>query len=83
MPTWLRARDVGIETLWAGGPARVSLEPGRAEVLGAGLRWSRFAWQAGDGDRVPMRLDARAELDPRASHRCCAACSPTSAGAAT
>ena len=62
--TWLRARDVGIETLWTGGPARVSLEPGRAEVLGAGLRWSRFAWQAGDGERVPMRLDAHAELDP-------------------
>ena len=62
--TWLRARDIGIETLWTGGPARVSLEPGRAEVLGAGLRWSRFAWQAGDGDRVPMRLDATAELDP-------------------
>jgi translocation and assembly module TamB len=62
--TWLRARDVGIETLWTGGPARVSLEPGRAEVLGASLRWSRFAWQAGDGERVPMRLDARAELDP-------------------
>jgi translocation and assembly module TamB len=62
--TWLRARDIGIETLWTGGPARVSLEPGRAEVLGAGLRWSRFAWQAGDGDRLPMRLDATAELDP-------------------
>lgn len=62
--TWLRARDIGIETQWTGGPARVSLQPGRAEVLGAGLRWSRFAWQAGDGSRVPMRLDARAELDP-------------------
>ena len=52
-----RQRDV-----WTGGPARVSLEPGRAEVLGADLRWSRFAWQAGDGERADagsMRRRAR------------------------
>jgi translocation and assembly module TamB len=63
-PTWLRARDIGIETHWAGGPARVLLEPGRAEVLGAGLRWSRFSWQAAAGPQAPMRLDVLAELDP-------------------
>ncbi|HEX7439278.1 MAG TPA: translocation/assembly module TamB domain-containing protein, partial [Caldimonas sp.] len=61
---WLRARDIGIETHWAGGPARILLGPGRAEVLGAGLRWSRFAWQAAAGPQAPMRLDVQAELDP-------------------
>ena len=61
---WVRARDLGIETTWSGGPPRVLLEPGRAEILGAGLRWSRFGWQAGDGSRVPMRIDAQAEFDP-------------------
>jgi len=61
---WIRARDVGIETQWTDGPARVLLEPGRAEILGAGLRWSRFAWQAGNGERVPMRIDVQADLDP-------------------
>lgn len=60
---WLRTRDIGIEAQWAGGPQRVVVQPGRAEVLGAGLRWSRVAWQAGTGGR-PSQIDAQAELEP-------------------
>lgn len=60
---WLRTRDLAFEAQWAGGPPRVVVQPGRAEVLGAGLRWSRVAWQAGAGGR-PAQIDAQAELEP-------------------
>src|SRR5439155_8873066 len=60
---WLRARDVGIALQWSGGPTRVTVQPARAEVLGAALRWSRVAWQGAFG-RQPAQLDAQAELEP-------------------
>ncbi|MFL6664273.1 MAG: translocation/assembly module TamB domain-containing protein [Rhizobacter sp.] len=60
---WLNAQDIGLQARWAEGSARLDLAPGRAEILGAGLRWTRFGWQAGDS-RFPMRLDVDAELDP-------------------
>lgn len=60
---WLRVRDVDIDAQWAGGPARVAVQPGRAEVLGAALRWSRVAWQASAGGR-PAQIDAQADLEP-------------------
>ena len=60
--TWLNAREVRGSALWAGGPLRVAVDPGTAEVLGATLRWSRVAWQQGDA-RAPARLDAQAEVD--------------------
>lgn len=60
---WLRTRDLAFEAQWAGGPPRVVVQPGRAEVLGAGLRWSRVAWQAGAAGR-PAQIDAQAELEP-------------------
>lgn len=60
---WVSTRDLGLEGQWAGGPARVVVQPGRAEVLGAGLRWSRVAWQAGTAGR-PAQIDAQAELEP-------------------
>ena len=46
---WVRAGDVGLELAWGGadGAARATVQPGRAEVLGAALRWSRIAWRAG------------------------------------
>jgi len=59
---WLSAHDVRGSVLWAGAPLRVSADPGSAEVLGASLRWSRVAWQQGDG-RSPGRLDAQATVD--------------------
>ena len=60
--TWLRARDVRGSVFWGGGPLRASLDPGTAEGLGATLRWSRVAWQAGDA-QTPARLDAQASID--------------------
>ncbi len=61
--TWLRARDVRGSVFWAGGPARASLAAGSAEALGATLRWSRVAWQGGQGASAG-HLDAQATIDP-------------------
>ena len=65
----LLTRDVALEVLWAGGPPRATVQPGRAELLGAALRWSRMAWQAASpaagprGTAQAARLDAEIELD--------------------
>ena len=59
---WLRTRDVGVDLQWAGG-ARVGVTPGRADLLGAGVRWSRIAWQAAQGG-TPALLDVDATLEP-------------------
>ena len=60
--TWLEARDVRAGVVWAGAPVRVAVEPGRAHVLGATLRWSQIDWQQGAAGG-PSRLDAQAEVD--------------------
>ena len=60
----LRSRDVAIEAQWAGGPARVALQPGRAELLGGALRWSRIAWHAAAGAGQAAQIDAEAEIEP-------------------
>ena len=60
----LRSRDVGIELKWAGGPARASVQPGRAEVLGGALRWSRIAWRAADGPGGFAQIEAQADIEP-------------------
>jgi len=60
----LRTQGIGIEVQWAGGPAHVTVQPGRAEVLGGALRWSRVAWQAASGAGQPAQIDAEAELEP-------------------
>ena len=60
----LRARDVALEVLWAGGPQRATVQPGRAEVLGGALRWSRIAWQAANGPGTYAQIEADAELEP-------------------
>jgi translocation and assembly module TamB len=59
----LRTRDVTGEVQFAGGPMRVLVQPGRATLAGASLRWQRIAWQAGVDGR-PAQIDAQAELDP-------------------
>jgi translocation and assembly module TamB len=59
-----RPRDVRGGVEWAGDALRVALEPGRADVLGAGLRWQRVAWQGAGASGSPARLDAQASLDP-------------------
>ncbi|MDE2627267.1 MAG: translocation/assembly module TamB domain-containing protein [Burkholderiales bacterium] len=60
----LQTADVTLEALWAGGPLRATVQPGRAEVLGAALRWSRIAWQAASSPGGYAQLDADAELEP-------------------
>jgi translocation and assembly module TamB len=60
---WLRTSEVAFEAQWAGGPMRLAMQPGRADLLGAGLRWERMSWQAGAGSQ-PAQLDAQAELEP-------------------
>ena len=60
----LRARDLSLEVLWAGGPAGVTVQPGRAEVLGASLRWSQVAWQAASRTGGFAQIEAEVELEP-------------------
>lgn len=61
---WLRASDLSLEALWSGGPTRVSVQPGRADVLGAAVRWSAMRWQADGGVASPARIDAELAFDP-------------------
>ena len=62
---WLQMRDVSGSVLWGGGPLRVQVEPGRAEALGAMLRWSRVDYQ-GASAAAPAKLDVQAVIDPLA-----------------
>ncbi|WP_280154372.1 translocation/assembly module TamB domain-containing protein [Piscinibacter sp. XHJ-5] len=61
----LRTSDVDLEwrTASATQPARVQVQPGRAELLGGVLRWTRLAWQAGQG-QAPAQVDADVALEP-------------------
>lgn len=69
---WIDARDIDIDTLWSGGPARVMVQPGRAEVLGAAMRWGRVSWQAalpasGGARGQPMQAAQAAQIDAQIS----------------
>ena len=61
--TWLQARDVSGSVRWGGQALRVQVEPGRAEALGARLRWSRIDYQ-GASAAGPATLDVQAVIDP-------------------
>ena len=63
-PAWVSTGEIGVDVSWAEGPLRATLEPGRAELLGANLSWSRIAWVAADPGRAPALLDAEARLEP-------------------
>ena len=60
---WLATRDIEAQAQWAPAPLRVVVQPGRAQVLGATLRWSRIAWQAASAG-APAQVEAQAELEP-------------------
>jgi len=60
----LRSRDVAIEALWAGGPLRASVQPGRAELLGGAVKWSRIAWTAAAREGGFAQIEADAEVEP-------------------
>lgn len=63
---WLSSRDVALEIAGLdGGAAQLLLQPGRAELLGGVLRWSRVAWQAAHAG-APAQIEAQAELEPLA-----------------
>jgi translocation and assembly module TamB len=64
-------RTAGVQLDWqadtATRPMRLVVQPGRAELLGSNLRWSRLAWTAGrdtGGRNQPALLDADVTLDP-------------------
>ena len=58
----LQARDLRVELLQSAERLRVQAEPGRAEVLGAVLRWSQLRWER--AGTAPARIDAQAEVEP-------------------
>lgn len=60
----LHSRDVALEVLWAGGPLRAVVQPGRADVLGGAVRWSRIAWTAAARDGEFAQIEAEAEVEP-------------------
>jgi translocation and assembly module TamB len=60
----LITKDIGLE-LNAGPTTRVSVTAGRADILGAGLRWNRIDWESGQAVRT-QQLDMQAELEPLA-----------------
>src|SRR5439155_1263213 len=60
----LHTQNVALEALWAGDAPRASVQPGRAELLGGAIRWSRIAWQAAAQPGGAAQLDAEADLEP-------------------
>jgi translocation and assembly module TamB len=69
---WASASDVEVDTAWGDGPARVTVQPGRAELFGAAVNWQRLYWQAAvpasaspDAPRPQSgEIDARITFDP-------------------
>ena len=69
---WATASDVDVDAVWGDGPARVTVQPGRAELFGAAVNWQRLYWQAAvpasaspDAPRPqPGEIDARIQFDP-------------------
>ena len=61
---WISSRDVALDLQWAGAAPHATVQPGRAEVLGGALRWSRIHWQAADGATQPAQIELQAELEP-------------------
>lgn len=57
---WLHVDPVDIEVNTNPPQPRATLSAGHADVLGAGLRWSRIFWQGG----TQPQLEAQAELEP-------------------
>ncbi|MES2100884.1 MAG: translocation/assembly module TamB domain-containing protein [Pseudomonadota bacterium] len=60
----LRTRNVALEALWAGAAPRASVQPGRAELLGGAVSWSRIAWQAAAQPGGFTQIEAEAKLEP-------------------
>jgi translocation and assembly module TamB len=59
-----RTSGVSLEAFWAGGPPRATVQPGRIELLGGALQWSRIVWQAPGASGAPARIEVDALLEP-------------------
>ncbi len=62
----LRAQDLALEAFWGGGPFHAEVQPGRLELLGGALRWTRLRYAqapAGSTDALP-RVDVDATIEP-------------------
>lgn len=63
-PAWAAIDDVALSWLWGDGPAKIHVDAGRVDVVGAALRWSRVDWTAAEPGHAPTRVDVQAELEP-------------------
>ncbi len=61
---WIAARDIAIDARWSGEPARITVQPGQAALMGAAVRWSLLSWRAGGGIAQPAQIDAQLAFDP-------------------
>ncbi len=60
----LHAQDLALDASWAGTTPRASVQPGRVELLGGALRWSRLAWQAAGSPGGFAQIETDAEIEP-------------------
>lgn len=60
----LAVGEIPLE-LRGGPPLHATIGAGRADILGAALKWNRIDWEAGRGV-VTQKLDMQAELEPLA-----------------
>ena len=60
----LHSENIALEALWANGAPRVTVQPGRVELLGGAVKWRRLAWQAASRPGAFAQIEAEAELEP-------------------
>ncbi len=60
----LHAQNLVLDAVWAGTTPRASVQPGRVELLGGALRWSRLAWQAAGSASGDAQIETDAEIEP-------------------
>jgi translocation and assembly module TamB len=59
---WISTREVGLQMVLGATP-KLSVAPGRADILSAGLRWDQIEWQP-PSSHQPQKLQLQAELEP-------------------
>jgi translocation and assembly module TamB len=60
----LHAQNLALDAVWAGTTPRASVQPGRVELLGGALRWSRLSWQAAGSAGGYAQIETDAEIEP-------------------
>lgn len=61
----LITKGIGLELTGGGATTHATVTAGRADILGAGLRWNRIDWETGRGVQT-QQLDMQADLEPLA-----------------